>query len=722
MHRAPRPFSTAQTLLWFAVLSGVWQLSPVDERWKLLPDLRDTFLVQGLHLEAHSDPLAAGAGLNPPLPSENTANEEGDHFYDDINVSRKTGDAAAPAVPGAERAAATNPNGLDPSHPVSPVGELSSPPSGQDSAQSSAEGSAPGSIKPTTSSGGLAPSGNAYSLSGPSSPSANVVSPPPPRAGSLVAPLPEPQPIEQGCLQGTPDNCTRLALAPFWESLASTLSKQPGAITRISHFGDSVIASDYVSATVRRRLQRQFGDAGHGFILAARPWRWYDHRGIFHAASAQWKPHGVVFNRYSDRYFGFGGVSFQTGEEGATIDLGTASDGNMGRAVGRIELYYYAQPGGGTLNLSLNGAAQEPLHTAAELAGSAYRLITQADGPARLHMSAVGDGPVRLFGATFERTTPGVVYDSIGLVGGSVPALRKIDRRQWNEHLAHRSPDLIILNFGANESLTYNDATPKAMRDYSHSLGSFIRVIQAARPGCSVLVMGPMDAAQVEGEYMVSRPSIAKLRAAQREAALDNGAAFWDTYGVMGGDGAMPRWVRSRLGSSDMVHPSWQAAVFLGNELARSILTTFEKRDSGELVASSSASPMPAIQRPFPAAKIPANVAAAASSAPVGSTSAPGVPPTSGNDGLAERNAFAPPRTSTEPAPASPNASGSNTGSGTGVEFHPGTGSRMETGGTVQKSDAVNRQPTGSAPQTGAPSPAGAVPASHSQDAHNGTL
>ena len=44
------------------------------------------------------------------------------------------------------------------------------------------------------------------------------------------------------------------ALDAFYMHLARTKAKQPGAVTRIEHYGDSVITSDYVSGTMRRRL------------------------------------------------------------------------------------------------------------------------------------------------------------------------------------------------------------------------------------------------------------------------------------------------------------------------------------------------------------------------------------------------------------------------------------------------------------------------------------
>ena len=71
----------------------------------------------------------------------------------------------------------------------------------------------------------------------------------------------------------------------FYEALARTQAKQPGAITRVLHYGDSPVTADSITADARAMLQAQYGDAGHGFVLLAKPWAWYMHRGVDIAAS-----------------------------------------------------------------------------------------------------------------------------------------------------------------------------------------------------------------------------------------------------------------------------------------------------------------------------------------------------------------------------------------------------------------------------------------------------
>ena len=86
---------------------------------------------------------------------------------------------------------------------------------------------------------------------------------------------------------GEIEDASGQALQHFFASLNQT--EQGNHITRISHYGDSPITGDMITSTVRRKLQLRFGDAGHGFILAGKPWNWYGHIGVHQSVSSGWQ-------------------------------------------------------------------------------------------------------------------------------------------------------------------------------------------------------------------------------------------------------------------------------------------------------------------------------------------------------------------------------------------------------------------------------------------------
>ena len=117
------------------------------------------------------------------------------------------------------------------------------------------------------------------------------------------------------------EDATNHALDTFYTRLQKTKAKETGAVTRIEHYGDSVITSDYISGTMRRKMQTEFGDAGHGFILLAKPWDWYFHNDVVQGAGDGWSSSRITGPWNGDKIYGIGGVSF-VGQPGAVAWYG----------------------------------------------------------------------------------------------------------------------------------------------------------------------------------------------------------------------------------------------------------------------------------------------------------------------------------------------------------------------------------------------------------------
>jgi hypothetical protein len=83
-----------------------------------------------------------------------------------------------------------------------------------------------------------------------------------------------------------------------------------GGMVRVIHYGDSPTTADLITADVRGMLQAQFGDAGAGFVLIARPWAWYNHRGMGMEA-ANWGIDVAGKPEFKDGMFGLGGGRFR---------------------------------------------------------------------------------------------------------------------------------------------------------------------------------------------------------------------------------------------------------------------------------------------------------------------------------------------------------------------------------------------------------------------------
>jgi lysophospholipase L1-like esterase len=361
------------------------------------------------------------------------------------------------------------------------------------------------------------------------------------------------------------------ALDAFYARLAKTKKKDPGAITRILHYGDSVLTSDYISGTMRRRLQADFGDAGHGFILAAKPWDWYFHNDVVMGAGEGWRSSRVTGPFNKDLMYGLGGVSF-VGAPGATSWYGTSNGHTYGKKVSRFDVYYLEAPNGGEVELKAADKV-ERFSTKGDAKVSRVKSLAVPDGEAKLTLKVVSGSP-RLFGVALERDVPGVVYDSLGANGGRGELLGAMDAAHWKEQMDLRDPALVILQYGTNES----EVGMASREAYEKTLRALVDKLRAAAPKASILIVAPLDRAEKNESNgtMHTKPIIKRLVEAQRAVAADAGVGFWNTFEAMGGEGSMAKWVHKGLGGSDLTHPSPQGGEILGDLLYKALTSGFE--------------------------------------------------------------------------------------------------------------------------------------------------
>jgi lysophospholipase L1-like esterase len=335
-------------------------------------------------------------------------------------------------------------------------------------------------------------------------------------------------------------------LDDFYAALWRTERKVPSAMTRILHYGDSPTTGDLITGDIRAQLQNQYGDAGHGFTLLAKPWAWYQHRGVSLDDSG-WQILPATLPDLKDGLFGLGGVSL-IAESPAHTQITWRDAGQS-----EFELFYLQQSEGGNVTVTSHGEILDEIHTAAAAKSPGFAAFQVPGGASELDLQS--QGKVRLFGLTAERAGPGVVYDSIGLNGASITVLsRKFNRQHWTLELRERNPNLVVLNYGTNEA----DSASFVDTQYEKELREAIGRLQTALPDASILVMSPMDRGyRPRPGEIETMATIPRIVATQRRVARETGCGFFDTFTAMGGAGTMALWYNGqpRLVSADLIHP-----------------------------------------------------------------------------------------------------------------------------------------------------------------------
>jgi lysophospholipase L1-like esterase len=364
------------------------------------------------------------------------------------------------------------------------------------------------------------------------------------------------------------------ALDKLFAKLERAERKEPGAVARIVYYGDSIVASDFITGKLRRMLQDRFGDAGHGYALIANAWPGWFHLDVSRSASEEWAVSTCVGPYAEDGIYGLGCASFQAHHAGVWAKFATADLDAWGRSVSRFELEYLGQPDGGAVDLLVDAEPRERLETAAPAKELRWHTLSVPDGAHSLELRAVDDRPVRLFGVRMERDVPGVTVSALGITGARARFLDKQDDVQWAKALGAAKPDLVVLAFGSNE---ITDATKYPIEDYEQTLSAIMRQIRAAVPDASLMLVGPPDMASAKAEQGHSRPHSYIITMKQKEIAAKEGWAFWDQFHAMGGGGSMWSWIQMGLGSQDMFHPTGQGGNVLGRFEFQALMQAYEQ-------------------------------------------------------------------------------------------------------------------------------------------------
>jgi lysophospholipase L1-like esterase len=366
-------------------------------------------------------------------------------------------------------------------------------------------------------------------------------------------------------------------LDPFYAMLARTDARQAGAITRITHYGDSPITNDGITAPVRRLLQERFGDAGHGFILIDRPWAWYGHSAITFTSGGGWNNDSIMNPMVTDGAFGLGGVDFRANGPGKYARFAPATEGDTGKNFSRMDVYYARQPNGGQFEASVNNSNAETVSTKGDTVESGFFQIKAPQNGSNTFEVKTTAGSVRVFGAVIENDGPGVVYDSLGVNGAYAGLLANVMNEQhWAAQLKHRNPDLIIINYGTNESQYASDAQ---MTRYDKDLREVVRRVRAALPTVAILIVSPMDRGTHAGGKIITLPAIPKIVEMQRRVAAETNCAFLNLFEAMGGEGTMAKWHegRNHLVGGDLTHPTAEGAETVGGLIYQAIMDGYNR-------------------------------------------------------------------------------------------------------------------------------------------------
>lgn len=357
-------------------------------------------------------------------------------------------------------------------------------------------------------------------------------------------------------------------LAAFHEKLARIARGGTAEKVRVAFYGDSQMTRDFISGAFRRAVQARFGDAGHGFVAAARPWGWYEHMDVRHDVTPKedtpWGIFAASGRQLTDKIYGFANIAAETSRGGATTWVATAhgAASPVGKTASSAEIFYLKRPGGGGFHVMVDGTKVEEISTESAAIEPASVLVKFPDGPHKIEAVVKGGRAVRIFGTSLERENAGIVVDSLGAGALNYELLAHVDSPTRVAQLRERRYDLVIFLLGTNllGSASQRKWVSAVLQDFKTAL-----------PDAALMLMSPPDQG-VSHTDTTSNPAVAKVASDLKETAAAEHVLFWDFYEGMGGKGAIRAFVRTGLGEPDCVHLGFSGASLMGTRFASEIV------------------------------------------------------------------------------------------------------------------------------------------------------
>ncbi|BDD04821.1 hypothetical protein [Aureibacter tunicatorum] len=316
---------------------------------------------------------------------------------------------------------------------------------------------------------------------------------------------------------------------------------------RIGYFGDSMIEGDLIVMTTRKLFQKKYGGKGVGYLpMHSQTARF--RTTVHQYNSKNWDHEDMLFDlKDHKRPFGISCENFFVKDSlEATLRLKGSARMSGLDSLHDLKLFY----GNATKDIlkdSLTPTLLTVKVDTVELGHSLFadkmvnmqRLTEGAHKEIELSISGVSDSVI-FYGVSSDNGE-GVIVDNLALRGSSGGQLRFLSPQMLKEFNEIMEYDLLILQYGTNVC----DTSMTNYAWYGRQLRKSIRHLKNHLDDVPVMVVSSGDRAyKIDGELQTPK-GLFFLLEEQRESADKSGAAYFNLFSKMGGDGSMIDWADS---------------------------------------------------------------------------------------------------------------------------------------------------------------------------------
>ena len=353
----------------------------------------------------------------------------------------------------------------------------------------------------------------------------------------------------------------------FFDNLFYKMShaKSSNRVVRVLHYGDSQIEMDRITTDLRVFFQSVFGGGGPGLLPIVQS---IPTSSVYQYSSGDFSVYSSYGDgaRTSEKNYGIMARCYRmvgTATFTVTATKNSKLDARLHK-FSKITLLFNDR--NGNFNASLKDRKNQKVIKQSSIVEGVQSFVWQLDTAttsATLSLSGEAD----IYGVMVDNGA-GVNVDNIPLRGCSGTNFTLISDSILSKSYRLADAGLIILQFGGNSIPGINGE--KSVEGYKRRVARQIHYLYSIYPEAKILFIGPSDMSVRIGGELQTYPWLPAVNQALKEAANENGAAFWDMYSVMGGENSMIPWVNSGYAGNDYIHFTPLGASKIGTALSNS--------------------------------------------------------------------------------------------------------------------------------------------------------
>ena len=340
------------------------------------------------------------------------------------------------------------------------------------------------------------------------------------------------------------------------------------SVFTIVHFGDSHIQGDYFSGEIRRILQEEFGDAGHGIYFPYSLCKSWGPKGLQSASNSEWTYSHILKPDLTNKV-GFAGYELSTLTKDASL-IFQFTENFKDSPANRLKIWYGMDSSSQDFHLNDKFIVQDDQKFKN---GWGVRTYSSKEAIKGFDLSLMAGNTSNtnfsFYGFELLKQAPiGINYHHCGVVGAQFTHLIN-NADLVLDQLGYLSPDILLFSFGTNEAYGNIDTVK-----YFNSINNFISKLNQLFPTTAIIITTAPDT-RSQGKVP---PSQVNVNNQLIKLSKTQDLSVFDLNKAMGGWGSLTNWYKSKLTLDDKLHFNAAGYSLQGKMFSLALLESYNKK------------------------------------------------------------------------------------------------------------------------------------------------